>query len=286
MKIDAQNFVDAVREGMLESFNVLERDLSHLSERDISVKCDGTLVTSLDKRIESIFCELCSKRFPSIPVLGEEASATMGIVEQEGWIDSFFQSDFQIVIDPIDGTRNLIAGKPQYCIAAALTRRVGSGIWPMVGIVAVPREGTIYWSTPSGVLVEDCKTRAKYSMPRQSVCSSHISINSADRKWMESEGMNLKLPWVSSGSSVYDFLGTVTGRLRASLIGSQRLWDVMAPLSLGTAAGLELYALDTNTRVDRIERVDICAEGKEPSWGLRRHFVMIPPNSKVSDIVA
>lgn len=286
MKIDAQNFVESVREAVLESFLILERYSSHISEHDISVKGDGTFVTSLDKRIEVLFCELCTKRFPSVPVLAEEASATMGAQEQEVWTERFFQSDYQIIIDPIDGTRNLIAGKSQYCIAAALTKRVGTGIWPVVGVVAVPQEGTIYWNTPRGVLVEDCAARTKSTMVRSSGYSSKVSINSSDRKWMEAEGMTLKLPWVSSGSSVYDFLGTVTGRLRASLVGSQRLWDVMAPLSLGIAAGLDLYALDTNTRVDRIERTDICAEGVKPSWGLRRHFVMIATDSKVSDIVA
>lgn len=285
MKIEAQNFVDSVREGLLDSLHILERYASRLSESDITVKSDGSFVTSLDRRIEAIFCELFSKHFPTVPVLGEESSATMGAQEQIAWTEKFFGSDFQIVIDPIDGTRNLIAGKPQYCIAIALTRRVDTGIWPIVGVIAVPQEGSIYWNSSSGVLVEDCHTHNISKMVRKVCQSNRISVNSTDRKTIAAEGLRLKLPWVSSGSSVYDFLGTVTGRLRASLIGSQRLWDVMAPLSLGIAAGLELHALDTATRVDRIERGDICAEGIDMSWGLRRRFVMIAPESKSSEIV-
>lgn len=285
MNIEGQTFIECVREGIFKSYEILADHSKHISERDISVKSDGTLVTSLDKRIESIFFELFSKRFPSVPVLGEETSASMASQRHDDWIKRFFDSDFQIIIDPIDGTRNLVAGKPQYCIAVALTRRVDTGIWPVVGVVAVPQEDSMYWNTPSGVLVEDCGSHIISTMVRRGLHSNQISINSTDRKWMKAEGMRLKLPWISSGSSVYDFLGTVTGRLKASLIGSQRLWDIMAPLSLGLAAGLELHALDTKTRVDRIERIDICADGNDSSWGLRRRFLMMVPSCKVSQIV-
>ena len=68
----------------------------------IEEKTDGTLVTEIDKKIESKFRELLKKKFPSHGVIGEEF---------ENYQD---ENEYVWIIDPLDGTHSFISGKPLF----------------------------------------------------------------------------------------------------------------------------------------------------------------------------
>ena len=84
-------------------------------------KYDDSPVTIADKLIEKKLREILEKEFPSLSIFGEEYGGSL--VEETGWC-----------IDPIDGTRAFIAGKPVFGTLVALC---DNGL-PLVGLIDMP----------------------------------------------------------------------------------------------------------------------------------------------------
>jgi fructose-1,6-bisphosphatase/inositol monophosphatase family enzyme len=274
-----------MREGMLSSISLIQEHAG-LQKSDIDRKSDGSYVTVIDREIESIFLRLAGDRFPDTPVLAEESSALCDEAARENWVGNFFNSNYQIVLDPVDGTRNFIEGKREYCIAVALTKQVGEGIWPLIGMVAVPEEHALYWNTGEAAFKEDLRSGKIITLQLNTSEPEQFSVNSKDRQWAKESGLGFKLPWNSSGSSVYDFLGTVTGRNRASLVGSQRLWDLMAPLSIALVSDCELIDVATGQSVTSIGREEVAIDSPEASWGLKKRFMLLRRGDELSQFLA
>jgi histidinol-phosphatase len=100
---------------------------------DVRHKRDGTPVTGLDTAVEAALRSAVVTRFPSDGVLGEEAGHT-------GARDRVW------VIDPVDGTKNLVDGIQLWGTLIAL---VEDGL-PVVGIVDVPGVGERYEAVAGG----------------------------------------------------------------------------------------------------------------------------------------
>ncbi|HSM38682.1 MAG TPA: inositol monophosphatase family protein, partial [Candidatus Limnocylindrales bacterium] len=77
---------------------------------NVRAKADATLVTQVDTEIESCLRERIAERFPDHGVLGEEMGTETGD-GQTRWI-----------IDPIDGTHNLVRGIPVFGTLLAVER--------------------------------------------------------------------------------------------------------------------------------------------------------------------
>lgn len=89
---------------------------------DVVMKPDNTPVTSTDLEVESLIRGMIADRYPSHGVIGEEHPASAATAE------------FVWVIDPIDGTRSFIAGRPVFGTLIALTQ----GTLPVLGVVDIP----------------------------------------------------------------------------------------------------------------------------------------------------
>ncbi len=276
--------MNAVREGMLKAMHLLKQH-AQLREADIELKSDGTFVTGMDRAIEEILVRSIGGRFPDIPVLAEESSGALDATDRKNWAEAFFSSNYQVILDPIDGTRNFIQGSRQYCIAVALTKKNKTGIWPIVGLVAVPEEDCLYWNMEGSIFKEHITSGEVIAIDCDVVPSAQLSVNSKDRQWAKDSGIRFHFPWVSSGSSVYDFLGIVTGRNRGCLLGSQRLWDLMAPLAIARDAGHNLVDIDTESVVDSLSVNDITIDDAASSWGFIRRFVLLRRGDRLSDLI-
>jgi 3'(2'), 5'-bisphosphate nucleotidase len=102
-------------------------------ERGCSVasKEDGSPVTSADQRAEVIICEYLRSLEPMPPVCAEEsmaAGAKAQIVERF------------ILVDPLDGTREFLAGNGEFTINVALIERGA----PVAGAVYAPAIGRLW----------------------------------------------------------------------------------------------------------------------------------------------
>ncbi len=73
----------------------------------VGLKGPGDFVTETDQAAEQTIIEVLKKAFPDHAILAEESGASG-------------QSDFEWLIDPIDGTTNFIHGYPHYAVSIAL----------------------------------------------------------------------------------------------------------------------------------------------------------------------
>ena len=83
-----------------------------------------------------------ARLLPGVSVVSEEASES-GTTLQEDITDSF------VLVDPLDGTRELLAGRDEFTVNVAI---VTSGR-PLLGIVAAPAQG-IVWRGVAGLGAE------------------------------------------------------------------------------------------------------------------------------------
>ena len=86
-------------------------DLDHLQ---VTTKRQSDFVTEVDKAAEAAIIEVLREAYPEYGILAEESGKTAG---------SAGGSDYQWIIDPLDGTTNFIHGFPQYAISIALACR-------------------------------------------------------------------------------------------------------------------------------------------------------------------
>ena len=95
-------------------------------------KTDGSPVTAADEAAEAIICDGLKRLAPAVPVISEEHAAREKPKPIAG--GSYF------LVDPLDGTREFIAGRDEYTINIALmTDRA-----PMLGVICAPALGIVW----------------------------------------------------------------------------------------------------------------------------------------------
>lgn len=102
----------------------------------IEAKPDHSPVTAADREAERIILAGLRKHFPHVPVVAEEEYAAGRATTAPG--DTFF------LVDPLDGTREFVAGLPDYTVNIALVRN-GE---PVIGIVYAPAHGRLWSGIP------------------------------------------------------------------------------------------------------------------------------------------
>lgn len=91
--------------------NIITRALKRPDMIKIAEKNPNDFVTEVDQKVEREIIYHIQKAYPTHSILGEES----------GEIDN--ESEYQWVIDPIDGTRNFIHGFPHYAISIAVLHK-------------------------------------------------------------------------------------------------------------------------------------------------------------------
>lgn len=99
----------------------------------IETKGDGSPVSAADREAEDIILAALAEVAPGIPVVAEEAAST-GLTVHSG--DTFF------LVDPLDGTREYAARRPEFTVNIAL---IEDGV-PVFGIIYAPALMQLYWT--------------------------------------------------------------------------------------------------------------------------------------------
>jgi 3'(2'), 5'-bisphosphate nucleotidase len=97
---------------------------------DVRHKADGSPVTAADEASEAVILEGLGRLMPGVPVVSEEASGRGG-----GLPAPVFA-----LVDPLDGTREFIAGRDEFAVNLALIAN-GEAV---VGVVAAPMQGRVW----------------------------------------------------------------------------------------------------------------------------------------------
>jgi histidinol-phosphatase len=104
------------------------------SDLKIELKADRTPVSQGDQDIEDFIRSQVAKSHPELSILGEEYGETKT------------DSNVRLIIDPIDGTKNFIAGIPFF--ATLLAIEVDGAV--VAGVVSAPATGDKWWASKGG----------------------------------------------------------------------------------------------------------------------------------------
>ncbi|MBN6057754.1 inositol monophosphatase [Nonomuraea sp. RK-328] len=105
-----------------------------LADGEVTEKSPGELVTVADREAE----ELISRRLRGVvdaPIVGEEAAA-----DDPRLLTALTEAPAAWLVDPLDGTANFVAGRPDYAVMAALVR----GGETVAAWIVRPAQGRVY----------------------------------------------------------------------------------------------------------------------------------------------
>lgn len=95
------------------------------------IKADGSPVTAADEAAETVISEGLARLAPALPIISEEQAAREKPI---GGGNRYF------LVDPLDGTREFVAGRDEYTINIALMEHGA----PILGVIAAPARGLIW----------------------------------------------------------------------------------------------------------------------------------------------
>ncbi len=107
----------------------------------VATKSDNTPVTLADQESEAIILAGLAAIAPNVPVIAEEA---MAAGQRTAIGERFF------LVDPLDGTREFIAGRPEFTINIALVE----GKMPRFGLIYAPASGRLFMTLGPTTAVE------------------------------------------------------------------------------------------------------------------------------------
>ena len=123
-----------IAESLINTFNIASTEAIKLYNEGlkIEIKDDKSPVSNGDLRVNEIITSKIKQLTQNIPIISEE-TVDLKIKNKEKifWL-----------IDPIDGTKEYIAGKEEYTLNAAL---IINKI-PVIGLVGVPRKKRLFYS--------------------------------------------------------------------------------------------------------------------------------------------
>src|SRR5580692_7741557 len=88
-----------------------------LAAGDVQMKGKDDPVTIADQESERVLTERFTDYLPGSTVVGEE-----GVSRDKSVLNRLKDDDPVWIIDPIDGTRNFVAGIPEFAVMVALVR--------------------------------------------------------------------------------------------------------------------------------------------------------------------
>lgn len=196
-------------------------------------KPDASPVTDADEAAEAIIEKHLNALLPGVPMIGEEAVAG-GSNKKPG--TTFF------LVDPIDGTREFIAKRPEYTVNIGLLIE-GT---PTLGVIYAPALGELYAGGANGAVKLALSPGAKpesvshnairvRTPPKSMVaCVSHSHLDGNTQAWLRKRdisetlkiGSSIKFCRVAEGTAdVYPRLAPVSE------------WDIAAGHAILMAAG-------------------------------------------------
>jgi 3'(2'), 5'-bisphosphate nucleotidase len=92
-------------------------------------KADQSPVTAADEASEAVILRDLARLLPGLPVVSEEAGAGQPAIGR----------DF-LLVDPLDGTREFLSGRPEYTVNLAIVRDRA----PILGVIAAPALGLVW----------------------------------------------------------------------------------------------------------------------------------------------
>ncbi len=162
------NDLKILSESLINTFNFAGKESIRLYKEGlkIEIKKDKTPVSNGDIKVNNLITTKIKQLTPDIPIISEE---TVDLTKKN-------KSKIFWLIDPIDGTREYIAGKDEYTLNAALVKDAV----PILGLVGVPKKGRLFYTYANGesYLIEKNKTK-KINCKKQQPKGKIVALSSA-----------------------------------------------------------------------------------------------------------
>jgi myo-inositol-1(or 4)-monophosphatase len=188
-------------------------------------KANLSYVTDLDDDLERLIRRRLGERYPGDTLTGEEYAASGGGGPRR-WS-----------IDPIDGTGNLVHGLPLWAISIGLIDECE----PVLGVIAIPPLGELYWATRGGGAWRD-GTRlqardAEGIHDQDNICLGTNAMRAVDPRSVRGRLRDL-------GSACCELAFVAGNRLQAATFLGEQAHDVAAGSVLAAEAGCRFATLD------------------------------------------
>ncbi|MCD8012489.1 MAG: inositol monophosphatase [Lachnospiraceae bacterium] len=194
----------------------------------ITVKGRSDYVTEVDMTVQRILCEKLAARYPDIQFMGEEKDNRMIDFDRPVWI-----------LDPVDGTTNLIHRFPVSCISLALAERHET----VAGVIYNPWHDELFFAQKGrGAFLNG---RAIHVSASDVLADSLVSVGTSpyshelsDTVFRQMKNVFLRAQDIRRlGSAAIDLCYVACGRADAYFEQYLKPWDFAAGMLILTEAG-------------------------------------------------
>ncbi len=236
-----EEFVLAAREAALIGGIVLEENFRKVEDELIEEKGEKDFVSYVDRTSEQRIRDYLERRFPDHRVVGEEEGGS-----EEG--------EYIWYIDPLDGTKNYIAGFPIFGVSVGLVCR-GE---PIAGAVYLPVFRDLYWAGKGMGAFKNGKRIRVSETENLRLCVVAYGFSSRPYRELETYWRVFKEVFVEvaamrrPGAAAVDLCLTAEGVFEGMMEFELNPWDIYAGAVILKEAGGELKVLNKDGRLDVI----------------------------------
>ncbi len=218
------NYIDVAQKAARASGALLKANFGKALEVDEALHHD--LKIALDKESQELITGIILEHFPDHAIYGEE-----GLAGDQS-------SDYQWIVDPIDGTVNFFYGIPHYCISIAM--RIKEEL--TIGVIYDPSTDEL-WTVEKGgpaylngkEIQASPRTKIEESILFVGCGKTEEALNTGLERFRKASLRARKMRMM--GSAALGMAYIATGRMDAYIESRISLWDIAAGQLLLEAAG-------------------------------------------------
>ena len=228
LKIISESLIDTFNEAGKVSIDLYKKGLK------IEIKDDKSPVSNGDLKVNELISKKIENITPNLPIISEETvNLNVKNTAKIFWL-----------IDPIDGTKEYIAGKDEYTLNAALVINTV----PVLGLVGVPKKNRLFYSYGPGesYLIEDGKTK-KINCFKQQPKGRIVALSSVIKPsdLILNKLKEFKVNSIVKMASSYKFCVIATGEYDIYAARERaNEWDYAAGHAVAQNAGAIIKTLD------------------------------------------
>ena len=240
----------SLAENLIETFNFAGESIRLYEEGlKIEIKEDKSPVSNGDLKVNELVSNKIAELTPDIPIISEETVDLKKKISQK----------FFWLIDPIDGTKEYIAGKDEYTLNAALVINTV----PVLGLVGVPKKGRLFYSYSPGesFIIEKNKTKKLDCVKKQPKIRLALSSVIKPSDIILNKLKEFKVTSIVKMASSYKFCVIATGEYDIYAARERaNEWDYAAGHAIAQNAGAIIKTLDEKPfcMEKKITEIQVC----------------------------
>ena len=216
-----------------------------LKQKDATVE---SLVTNVDIQISNLFNECIQKNFSNLNymIIDEETISQY----QNNFFEAVKNSEYQFVIDPIDGTIQYALGHPLYGITIGVYKNAK----PLLGLIYLPElQDLIYSDGNNAYHLQKAfsKDEVKTPLTKSETSDSPIIFGHSWIWNLSSQFSIQKAVFVDYYSAVSQSFYTLIGKAKAYCL-YLHLWDIAGAIPIADCLGMKVFEYGSANVYDEI----------------------------------